>query len=429
MNSQENRQQTIDTGGGKISVSGAAAFNQGNISGSTIANTINPLPNDYSAPVASASRQSIPGKLVVLKLGDGNLETGFPVTLQIGEDGALPSTEILGRLPPAPTVISNYQRWQSIYRSGYKPTSLIRLNAPANQQTNISIEKFIKDCNESGDVFINSLNTWFNSELFRPCKDACLKKLNQSEPIRVILQTEDSRLRRIPWHLWDFFEEYRQAEIAVSLPEFDRADKRTLANRRTQVRILAILGDRTGIDIQKDRELLAALPNSECVFLVEPNRTDVDNYLWQERGWDILFFAGHSSSQSNAETGHIYINKRDRLTVSELRYALRKAIEGGLQLAIFNSCDGMGIAGELAPLHVPQIVLMREPVPDLVAQEFLKHFLKAFSSGESFYLAVRQARERLQGLENLFPRATWLPAICQNPAELPITWHELLERC
>jgi CHASE2 domain-containing sensor protein len=70
---------------------------------------------------------------------------------------------------------------------------------------------------------------------------------------------------------------------------------------------------------------------------------------------------------------------------------------------------------------------MREPVPDQVAQEFLKYFIQSFASGESLYQAVRQARERLQGLEDIFPCATWLPVICQNPAQIPLTWDELTE--
>ena len=68
---------------------------------------------------------------------------------------------------------------------------------------------------------------------------------------------------------------------------------------------------------------------------------------------------------------------------------------------------------------------MREPIPDNVAHEFLKSFLEAFARGESFYLAVREAREKLQGLEDRYPCATWLPVICQNPAELPPTWSSL----
>ena len=114
------------------------------------------------------------------------------------------------------------------------------------------------------------------------------------------------------------------------------------------------------------------------------------------------------------------------LTIEELKYGLGQAVARGLQFAIFNSCDGLGLARELAALQVPQAIVMRKPVPDEVAQKFLKYFLRAFASGEPFYLAMREARERLQGLENELPCATWLPTICQNPAVVPPNWQDLL---
>ncbi|MHC5833905.1 MAG: CHAT domain-containing protein, partial [Nostoc sp.] len=89
-----------------------------------------------------------------------------------------------------------------------------------------------------------------------------------------------------------------------------------------------------------------------------------------------------------------------------------KAVSKGLQLAIFNSCDGLGLASQLGDLHIPQIIVMREPVQDLVAQEFLKNFLQKFSSGESLYLAVRESREKLHGIEDKYPCAVCLPIIC-----------------
>ena len=88
----------------------------------------------------------------------------------------------------------------------------------------------------------------------------------------------------------------------------------------------------------------------------------------------------------------------------------------------------MGLARELADLKIPQIVVMREPVPDKVAQEFLKYFLTAYAGGESFYLAVREARAKLQGLEDRYPCATWLPVIIQNPAEVTPTWQQLYQQ-
>jgi hypothetical protein len=78
------------------------------------------------------------------------------------------------------------------------------------------------------------------------------------------------------------------------------------------------------------------LPDAEVEFLVEPERRQLNNKLW-EQPWDILFFAGHS--KTFGETGQIYINQIDSLSLNELKYGLNKAIAQGLQLAIFNSCD------------------------------------------------------------------------------------------
>jgi len=67
-----------------------------------------------------------------------------------------------------------------------------------------------------------------------------------------------------------------------------------------------------GINIDADRKFLEKLPKAEIVFLVEPQRRDINDQLWQQN-WDILFFAGHSCTQE--ETGKIYINQTDSLTL------------------------------------------------------------------------------------------------------------------
>ncbi len=228
-------------------------------------------------------------------------------------------------------------------------------------------------------------------------------------------------MQKLPWHLWDLLERYPKAEIALSACSYEQVNKTEFTNDK--VKILAILGNSEGIDTQTDRNILEQLPNADITFLVEPERKHINNQLW-EQNWQILFFAGHSATLDN-ETGKIHINQTESLTIGELKYALKKAVGRGLQLAIFNSCDGLGLAKEFADLNIPQIIVMREPVPDQVAQEFLKYFLETFARGEPLYLAVREARERLQGLENKFPCATWLPVICQNPAQVPLSWQDL----
>ncbi|MBD2194121.1 MULTISPECIES: pentapeptide repeat-containing protein [Calothrix] len=369
--------------------------------------------------IAPTAKKMGDTKLVVLKLTQGNLNTGFSVTLQIGLEGEHPYFESNGKLPPASELALIYNQWQTAYRQSLQGS--LRIKISETQVTNISRRELFNECDTAATSLKKQVNLWLDSELFRPLKEQLLEKLNPSDSIRILLQTEDSQLRRIPLHLWNFFERYPQAEIAISSTAYEKREKNKCV--KSQVKILAILGDSSGINIQKDRLLLEELPNAEVTFLVEPQRQVLNDELWLQ-SWDILFFAGHSSTQADAEIGNFRINSTDSLTIAELKNALTKAIEQGLHLAIFNSCDGLGLAVNLADLHIPQMIFMREPVPDKVAQEFLKNFLTEFSSGKPLYLSLRSARSKLQGLENEFPYATWLPVICQNPAEIPLAWYQ-----
>jgi CHASE2 domain-containing sensor protein len=264
-----------------------------------------------------------------------------------------------------------------------------------------------------------TLNRWLNHETFHLIERQLRTRLTPTDEIRVIITAENRSLLRLPWHLWQFFADYPQAELGLSLPDYSRSPKMP-STPHAKTRILAILGNSQGINIAHDRQLLEQLPDTSLQFLVEPALEQINLQLWQS-GWDILFFAGHSSSQG---IGKIQINATESLTLDQLKFGLKKAIARGLKLAIFNSCDGLELAWDLADLHIPQVIVMREPVPDRVAQEFLKSFLLAFHSGTPFYLAVREAREKLQALETDFPCATWSPVICQNPAEAPMRWME-----
>lgn len=362
-------------------------------------------------------------KRVVLTLLKGSLEQGFPAILRIREDRALLETglQVTGQLPPAPELLAAFDHWCSAYRQSVLPNS--RIKPKPGQITNISCRQLSLD-------LAAQLNRWLNSDQqeWRKIRDQLQRSLSETEEIQVIIETEHAFLRQLPWNVWDLFSTYyKQAEIALSASHYQSTLTRPTPTNR-KVRILAVLGNSAGIDTQADRALLEKLPHAEVHFLVEPQRQDLNDQLWSQQGWDLLFFAGHSSSQTDRQTGRIYLNQTDSLSLEELKHGLERAAAHGLRIAIFNSCDGLGLARELADLHIPQIIVMREPVPDLVAQEFLKHFLKRFAEGKPLYLAVREARERLQGLEDRFPCATWLPVICQNPVEASPTWQELRRR-
>ncbi len=359
-------------------------------------------------------------KRVILTLFPGKFEQGFGVDLRIIENGTSAESGIQGQLPPSPNLPKLFEQWQSEYESIV--TTHFRIKASPAQVTNVSYRQL-------GSQLAKGLNEWLNSGYgeWQKIRDRLQQKLSETDEILVIVKTDDALLRQLPWHLWDLFSKhYTKSEIALSVPEYESI--RAIAIPRTnKIRILAILGNSMGIDVNKDRDLLEQLPDTEVIFLEEPQRQKLNNQLW-EQPWDILFFAGHSSSQVDGGTGQICINKTDSLSLLELKSALRKAIERGLQVAIFNSCQGLGLARELADLHIPQVIVMREPVPDLVAQDFLKHFLRTFAQGKSLHLAVREARERLEGLEDKFPCASWLPVICQNHSEISLTWKKLRSR-
>ncbi|GAA6620366.1 CHAT domain-containing protein [Scytonema sp. NUACC26] len=358
-------------------------------------------------------------KLLVLKL-DGDLEYSVKVTLTIEEDNR-PITEIVGNLPSNPYLAAVIDQWRSIYCSLGESTRIKSGKVTYGDR----ITQWIEEVQKSDSDLRKQLNQWLLSESFRPIRDKCLQQFVAPNEVQVLVRTSNKSLLKLPWHLWDLVENYPLAEVALCLPDSQpRISEKTPALQE-RVRILAILGNSIGINIQKDRNLLENLPNAETNFLAEPQRREINESLWEQQ-WDILFFAGHSLTEG--DRGRIYINKTESLTIAELRYALRNAVDKGLQLAIFNSCDGMGLAFELQQLHIPQIIVMREPVLDVVAQQFLTYFLPAFASGKSFYLAQREARLKLHGLENEYPSASWLPVIFQNPATAPLSWQELGRR-
>jgi CHASE2 domain-containing sensor protein len=356
-------------------------------------------------------------QLVVLNLSGDWQQGCTTVTAQWWVDGIVTPMQLTGKLPPAPELGLLFQRWQQLYEAisvhrNVRRVRSIEIEADETYPTDVSAAEFKRLC----QALQQRLNEWLRVDSFAKIERQLRTHLSRTDEIRVIIVAEYRPLLRFPWHLWQFFEDYPRAELALSLPEYTRSIANPTANQK--IKILAILGNSQGINVAHDQQLLEQLPNTELKLLVEPNLETLNQQLW-ETGWDILFFAGHSSSQI---TGTIQINRTETLTIEQLRYGLRKAIERGLKLAIFNSCDGLGLAWDLADLQIPQVIVMREPVPDRVAQVFLKHFLFGFSHGISFYLAVREAREQLQALESDFLCATWLPVICQNPAEQPPIW-------
>jgi hypothetical protein len=353
-------------------------------------------------------------KRIVFKIGSGDFEQGFPVTLQLGEEGRTPQLELTRFLDAAPHLPHLYQEWVRAYhRLGGLDT---RIRIPTLAVTHLATPEEQTQCREAAEKLRSHFNQWLRQPNVLDLREAILETLDRQTPVRIIIQTQDWVLQRLPWTVWDFWQRYPKAEIALSLLDY-QGIKPELTLQGT-VKILAIFGEDRGLNLASDRQSLDRLPNTQITYLERPSFSQLHDRLWSQP-WDIFFFAGHSSSESG---GRFQLNPQESLSLDQLKYALNRSIDRGLKLAIFNSCDGLGLAQQLAALNLPQMIVMREQVPDRIAHEFLQHFLYHFSQETQLYEAVRVAREKLQGLENQFPCATWLPVIFQNPAYLPLVW-------
>ncbi len=365
-------------------------------------------------------------KLVFIKVRIGDFFHGFETNLRISypEINSVLEVDVDCYLSPNPEIPKLYEDWSEKYKSLRRN---FRIKVKKTRLL-IDTEKLLDDCQNAAKELRLGMQKWLNNSQdsrFQKLRDKINQRLEASDEIIVFLQTENEILKKLPWDEWDLFADtFTKAEIVLSPLEIDVVTTTNSRIGKNKVRILSILGDSQGIDIKYDRQLIANLPNAETEFLVEPNRQEFSDKLW-EKDWDILFFAGHS--ESNSETGIIYINPQEKLPISELKNSLIKAIQKGLKLAIFNSCDGLKLAEYLAELKMPQVIVMRQPVPEKVAQQFLDSFLNAYvNNGESLHLAVRNARQKLEVLESEIPGATLLPIISQNSLKIPPTWQEII---
>jgi branched-chain amino acid transport system substrate-binding protein len=363
---------------------------------------------------------------VVLRMGAGSFANGFSVALQILEEGQLiQEHHDLSHLPAAPEMLKLYQEWQnrSVENSRKLQESTSRkLQAVPAQKTNVAD---LEDWRQKTEILEDYCRRWFQEQAFRSLRDriqANIKfRTDQAVPILVSCDTgdkpQDAVLRRLPWHLWDLFISRHNIEFALLTRFHHQANTLTLP-----IRVLAIFGSsQGGLQLKKDEAALQILQQrgAQITKCIEPDPEELPPLL-RDQAWDILFFAGHSSTEGMS--GRIQIKEDVSLRLDDLRQSLTKAVTKGLKLAIFNSCDGLGIADFLAELHVPVTIVMRQPVPDQIACQFLLYFLDEFSQGKPLCLAVREARDRLEAFQNRFPGASWLPTVCQNPNQPQLVW-------
>ena len=208
-------------------------------------------------------------KTVVINLGKGSLSQGFPqITARLWTEARPQAEQMIGSLPPDPALVESYRIWQSTYRA--LSNRLLLRSPPANLSQN-PIRQPPKDELEIDPVGITqvsqrsfealsgelsqAMNDWLDSDGLRRVEQQLRSQLNPTDTIRVIFETDSDLLRHLPWHCWDFFQDYPLAEMALSQLVYQRREPIRERNRE-HVRILAIIGDSRGIDVEPERQAL-----------------------------------------------------------------------------------------------------------------------------------------------------------------------------
>ena len=369
------------------------------------------------------------GRVAILKILHGNFQQGFEVSLEIKEDEGQSWAELDGKLPANTDIENLYQSWQ---QSFYRITGIYRNWEIDNIPTNIAssdlvTSNLVTDCWQKVQSLEANMQSWLQASAdinWQKIRERLAQEIALApNQIRLIIKARNSIIWKLPWHVWDLLLDYPNVGISYSLNEHYQPDYQKVITHDL-VRILAVFGDTKNIDLQEDEKAIKNLPNTDPKFLTQPNSRELIQQLRRDRGWDIFFFAGHSRTE--IDTGRIYINEQESLTIEQFRNALQEAISQGLKIAIFNSCDGLGLAKKLvADLHIPVVIVMQEIVPDFVAQSFLKEFLIEYNAGNSLYTAVRRAQTRLEEF-TATPGVTWLPLIVQNSIVIAPNWSDFL---
>jgi len=362
-------------------------------------------------------------KQAVIKIEGGSFESGFPVFLEFWQDGRIIATDSnCPQLPPNPQIPQVYEEWREIYT--HLGDRIIKI--PDGQTTHAST---LQDCQSATQTLESTVKTWFSDPIFGDIRGRIVGQVKDgksTESVRIILDTSNAYLRKLSWDRWDLFEKsyfLPQAEFTL-LSSYNRPTEILT----TPLNILAIFGSHQGgLKLQEDRELIETLKKYGANITAIPRKgnflspQELFDKLWMGN-WDIIFYAGHSSEKQ------IQVDHSLNLSIEALKEALKKAAKN-VKLAVFNSCDGLGIAEYLADFEIPHLIVMREPVPDQVARTFLKFFLEEFIQGKPLHAAVRSARQHLQQIEIpthtdklFYPGASWLPVLSQNPAASELYW-------
>jgi hypothetical protein len=355
--------------------------------------------------------------------------------------------QLVATLNYSSLLAERYQDWRRVYLSFYRTADipLFSTNSPsAHSSTDDALRGWAiakgqltpadwhTKLVEAEIKLLNEFHRWLRgAELFeiratlaRASQEIVNNRLHQH--LDLFLTCTPIELARLPWETWEIGADFAATGTIriVRTPATIRSGAAsTVRQLRGRARILAILGDDTGLNFQADRDAVRSLSRiAEVTFIGwQPGqtatevKTQIRDAIAAEAGWDVLFFAGHSN-EAEITGGELTIAPGVSITTRDIAPQLAAAKERGLQVAIFNSCSGLHMAEFLIDLGFSQVAVMREPIHNRVAHEFLVQFLRGLANRQDVHDSLLAACRSLRLEKNLtYPSAYLIPSLFCHP--------------
>jgi CHASE2 domain-containing sensor protein len=337
--------------------------------------------------------------------------------------------------------MTGYEQWQRAYLNYYR-----RLRGRVViSGTGTRPVDWHQELKKAEAQLLKEFKHWLLSPELVSIRSEIAKAANpKHHTIEVFVTCTPVELARLPWETWDIGKDMgvpQRIRIARTPANIVHEPVRPI---RRKARVLAILGDDTGLNLGQDTKALRSLlrvasitiigwkqnqENAEVnihksieshFFEADTLKSEIARALADERGWDILFFAGHSN-ETALTGGELGIAPHTSISIQDIEHSLQQAKKQGLQFAIFNSCSGIDIAQSLINLGLSQVAVMREPIHDQVAQEFLVQFLQSLAQYKDVHEALLDASQFLKQEDKRlsYPSAYLVPSLFRHPgAEL-----------
>jgi CHAT domain len=332
----------------------------------------------------------------------------------------------------------SFQKWQQYISPVSSALTARRIRfQPKSIDEKVEIDRHNINFEQIANEFKKDLNQWLDIGWFdeNGDRDLSIRETLASyylgkEEVQIFIQTDDRKLRKLPWQEWQVLQEFltihNNTELSICATNFKRPHRSETLLADARIRILAIFGDEK-LNLTAEKALITNLEKYGGIISIlnQPTRHELERLLADPKGWHILFFAGHSGSNDRENLGWIENKPGEQIAIEDLNEILQKLINDKLQLAIFNSCDGLGLAHQLVAQSLPYCIVMREPVESDLARELLRQLLTTFVRGKSLFAAMRSAREYLRqefDEKGKHPGKSWLPVIIANPEATSLTW-------